>query len=83
MTLNHVLHRLPSLLNLPPETSPQIPGDARFVQQQLLRREVLSVCLHMNVDRLPLRGRDAFEQSIVQVVNDIRDQVKGLVPRDE
>jgi hypothetical protein len=37
----------------------------------------------MNVDRLPLRGRDAFEQSIVQVVNDIRDQVKGLVPRDE
>ena len=81
--LNHSLHCLPCFLNLPPETTPQIPRHGRFVQPQLPRREILPVRLHMNVDRLPLLSRDALQQSIVQVVNGIRDQTKGFVPGDE
>ena len=81
--LYHSFHRLPCFLNLPPETAPQIPRNGRFVQPQLPRREILPVRLHMNVDRLPLLNRDALEQSIVQVVNGIRDQIKGFVARDE
>ena len=80
---NHSLHRLPCFLNLPPETAPQIPRNSRFVQPQFPRREVLPVRLHMNVDRLPLLSRDALQQSIVQVVNGIRDQIKGFVAGDE
>jgi len=58
--LNHPLHRLPGFLNLPPETAPQIPRNGRFVQPQPPRREVLPVRLHMNIDRLPLLGRNAL-----------------------
>ena len=81
--LNHSLHRLPCFLNLPPEAAPQIPRNGRFVQPQLPRREILPVRLHMNVDRLPLPSRDALQQSIVQVVNGIRDQIKGFVAGDQ
>ena len=77
--LNHSFHRLPGFLDLPPEAAPQIPRNGGFVQPQLPRREVLPVRLHMNVDRLPLLSRDALQQSIVQVVNGIRDQIKGFV----
>ena len=70
-------------MNLPPEAPPQIPGNGRFVQAQLFRREVLSVCLHMDLDCLPLLYGDAFEQSIMQVVNSIRDQIKGFVTGHE
>jgi multidrug efflux pump subunit AcrB len=80
---NHSLHRLPCFLNLPPETTPQIPRNGRFVQPQLPRREVLPVRLHLSIDGLPLLSRDALQQSIVQVVNRIRDQTKGFVPGDE
>ena len=78
-----VFHRLPGFVSLPPEAPPQIPGNGRFVQPQLFRREVLSVCLHMDLDCLPLLCRDASEQSIMQVVNSIRDQIKGVVTGHE
>ena len=81
--LNHAFHRLPGFLDLPPKAAPQIPRNGGFVQPQLPRRQVLPVRLHMNVDRLPLLSRDALQQSIVQVVNRIRDQTKRFVPGDE
>src|ERR1700732_558899 len=81
--LDHSFHRLPGLQKLPPETASQIPRNGRFVQPQLPRREVLPVRFHMNIDRLPLLSRDALQQSIVQVVNRIRDQTEGFVVGDE